>query len=510
MERRRFLRLSAAATAATSAAGDLTGCTPLTRQLSGAPAALGDGPWPSVPERAADLAGLRRLSTGPTLAERRRVAKIGLAGWIEEQLAADPAHDGDLGWRLRRLDTPWRAPDELDGRRPRLVREELAAVTLLRRVYTSQPLAEQMVEQWVDHFNLSVDKGEVWRLAPTWDREVPRAHALGRFADLLRSSVRAPAMLTYLDNRDSLPEAPNENHARELLELHSLGVGGGYGQADVRALARALTGWTVRDRWRPDRFRFDADRHDAGVKLLPGLDLELSPAAALDGTGEAEVEAVVARLAAHPSTARRVALRLCRRFFADDPERETPEALARTETAFADSGGDLRATLSSLLLDGLLPHLEAHGSLPPKLKRPADFVVSALRVTAAETDGGRAIQSDLSAMGHVPYRWPTPDGPPDLATPWLGGLQARWSFAVSVVGGDRRGTNVDTAALARDADANDPATLVERLSTLVHGTPLPPTTRDAIVAALPSDAGEGEAAAITLAALLAAPAFQWR
>jgi uncharacterized protein (DUF1800 family) len=516
MDRRDFLRMSAAATAASTAAGALVGCAPLTGRLSGVPVAPGAGPWPGMEERPADLAGLRRLSTGPTIQERRRVAEIGLAGWIEEQLAADPTEDGDLGWRLRRMDTPWRAPDELDGRRPELVRQELAAATLLRRIYGDHPLTEQVVEQWLDHFNISVDKGEVWRLAPTWDREVPRAHALGRFDELLGASVRAPAMLTYLDNRNSLPEAPNENHARELLELHSLGVEGGYGQADVRALARALTGWTVREHLRPDRFHFAAERHDSGAKRLPGLDMDLEAEAALGVTGrdtsmgQAEVEAVIARLATHPSTARRVALRLARRFLADDPMTEAPEVVARTEAAFLASGGDLRATLRSLLLDGLWPLLAEGGTLPPKLKRPADFVVSALRVTAAETDAGRPVQNALAAMGHAPYRWPTPDGPPDTAAPWLGGLQARWAFAVGLVSAQWRGTRIDTTALATASGATSPPELVDRLAGLVLGESLAADQRDAIVAALPAEADEDETAAITLAALLASPAFQWR
>lgn len=509
MNRRRFLRVTATAVAGAAAAG-ASGCAPAARHLSGVPLPLGDGPWSVDGERASELAGLRRLSTGSSLAERRVVARIGLAGWCEEQLAADPADDGALGWRLRRLDTPWRGADELSGREPELVREELAAATLLRRVYGVQPVAEQMVEQWTDHLNISVDKGEVWRLAPTWDREVPRTHALGRFGDLLRASVRAPAMLTYLDNRDSLPEAPNENHARELLELHSLGVNGGYAQADVRALARALTGWTVRDRFRPDRFVFDAAQHDGSAKVMPGLEVAIDPALALGGTGAAEVESVLARLADHPATAQRVALRLTRRFLADDPSTEAPAALTRTEATFRATHGDLRATLRTLVLDGMLPMLEQHGALPPKLKRPSDFVASALRVTGAETDGGGPVQDALAAMGHAPYRWPTPDGPPDVATPWLGGLRGRWSFAADLASGALHGSSIDAAGLARSAEAGDPTSLVDRLGVLILGAPPSPSERAAIVAAWPADADDAEAAAITVAALLSMPAFQWR
>jgi len=184
------------------------------------------------------------------------------------------------------------------------VPRELARATLIRQVYSRRQLYEVMVEFWTDHFNISVEKGDCWFLKTVDDRSVIRPHALGKFRDLLWASAHSPAMLVYLDNQVNYKGAPNEHYARELMELHTLGVHGGYTQQDVQDLARCLTGWSVKEAfWRGD-FTFNAGQHDPEAKTVLGL--TISP----DGQGEAE--RVVEMLAAHASTARFIATKLGR------------------------------------------------------------------------------------------------------------------------------------------------------------------------------------------------------
>ncbi|MBK8794077.1 MAG: DUF1800 family protein [Holophaga sp.] len=200
-----------------------------------------------------------------------------------------------------------------------------------------------------------MDKGSCFYLKTVDDRDVARAHALGSFRDLLWASAHSPAMLTYLDNQANHKGAPNENYARELMELHSLGVQGGYSQADVMELARCLTGWGVKEHFWAGEFHFEPDQHDPGEKQVLGVRI---PPGGVD-----EAESVIERLAAHPSAARFIAAKLARRFLADQPP---AEIVAKGSAAFMASGGDIQKTLRTILLDGLPLY-------PAPLPPPAEF-----------------------------------------------------------------------------------------------------------------------------------------
>ncbi len=239
-------------------------------------------------------------------------------------------------------------------------------------------------------------------------------------------------MLWYLDgrvNRRASPaERPNENYARELLELHTLGVHAGYTQDDVMHAARALTGWTVRSRHESTfgigRVEFDRAAHDDGEKVVLG---ERIPA----GGGARDVDILLNIVTAHPACARFIAGKLCRHFIADDPPAAAIDAVART---FAATGGDIVPTLRTLF--GTPEFVAARGT---RLKRPFHFVASALRATGADTDGGRAMIGWLERLGELPFQFPTPDGYPDEAGPWLGTLLWRWQFAAGARRGAHRG-----------------------------------------------------------------------
>jgi uncharacterized protein (DUF1800 family) len=368
-------------------------------------------------------------------------------------------------------------------------------------VYSQRQLYERMVEFWADHFNISVNKGDCWFLKTVDDREVIRAHTLGNFRDLLWASAHSPAMLVYLDNQANHRDAPNENYARELMELHTLGVNGGYTQADVMELARCLTGWTVKEHFRRGDFTFDAGRHDEGTKTVLGLVIE--PAS------QREAEHVLDHLATHPSTARHIAKKLVRRFIEDHPESGSAGLVQRAADTFLQTQGDIRAVLRTILLDGLMRHKD---HLPPKFKRPVDFVTSALRMLNAETDGGDALREYLALLGQPTFEWPTPDGPPDEAGDWSGNLMPRWKFALALPRNEIPGTRVDIANLVQAAGAGTPVKILNQLSVLLLGTPLPAASRDALMKALDSAGARDDTSlpAIFAAGLMASPAFQWR
>ncbi len=291
-------------------------------------------------------------------------------------------------------------------------------------------------------------------------------------------------MLIYLDGHDNKvvhPEDhPNENYARELLELHTLGVDGGYSQGDVLEAARCLSGWTYGHHFWKGKIgvvAFDPERHDRGAKEVLGVKI---PA----GGGADDLERLLDIVCLHPSTARHVAKRLCRTFIADPPP---PAALASVAEAFTASKGDIRATLAALFAQE-----EFRASRGNLLKRPFRFLASALRGTAAATDGGPALLDALRRMGQAPSEYPTPDGYPLEPEPWVGSLFWRWNFAVALARGRVPGTTIDREALLTTAGSPE-AAIAHLLGRQPDGEEL-----DLILAS-------GE----PLAAALASPAFQW-
>ncbi len=384
--------------------------------------------------RPGDYARARAMHASPDGAAR---------AFVEAQLTA-PRHDDSADRAVRRLEPLAEPAGELFEYQPTLLREQLVSATLLRAVYGDRQLQEVMTNLWADHFNVDISKGDCRWLTPAFVRDVLRPNALGSFPQLLRAVVLSPAMLWYLDGRvnrrRSPDEHPNENYARELLELHTLGVHAGYTQDDVMNAARALTGWTVRARHESTfgigRVEFDRDAHDDAEKVVLG---ERIPA----GGGARDVDILLNIVTAHPACARFVATRLCRHFIADDPPVAAVDAVART---FAATGGEIVPSLRTLF--GTQEFGVARGA---RFKRPFHFVVSALRATGAETDGGRATIAWLERLGELPFQFPTPDGYPDEAGPWLGTLLWRWQFAAALAEGRIEGVRVDAATLSRRA-----------------------------------------------------------
>jgi uncharacterized protein (DUF1800 family) len=488
IQRREFLKLASLV----AAGATVSACTPLYRMVGEAI----EGPTPWLEGDGHIFRALQRMTYGPTLAERHHAAAIGLQGWVEEQLDATALADvpGELSVRplsSLTLDAVDLAAWERDD-----VVSEIQRGALLRRVFSRRQLYESLVEFWTDHFNISLEKGACWYLKTVDDREVIRRHALGNFRDLLWASAHSPAMLVYLDNQANDRTAPNENYARELLELHTLGVDGGYTQQDVMEMARCLTGWTVRDRFWKGQFVFRSEIHDDGAKVVLGN--EIPPA------GIAEAEGVLDQLAVHPATARRLAHKLVHRFL-ELPAEEGHALAERAAARFSASGGEIEPMVRTILLDGVL---REPASLAPKFKRPVHVVASALRMLDAATNVGKPIQEHLARMGQPLFEWPTPDGPPDDRVAWQTGLFARWEFAYQLSRNRIEGTEIDLPSLLATAGADGPREIFDALA-IVLGAPLANPARQEIVRVLSKEA-EDEMPEMFLAGLLASPAFQWR
>lgn len=400
-------------------------------------------PPPAGAEIDPDFHLLSRAAFGPWPGDVWRVKKMGREAWLEEQLHPERIRDTACDLRAERFESLYfAAGDAYEWRRP-VLRDEITRHTLLRAVYSRRQLFEVMVEFWTDHLNIDLEKGDCIHLKPSDDRDVIRRHALGSFHDLVRASALSPAMLVYLDGRSNKvrrdsDDKPNENYARELMELHTMGVHGGYTQQDVLEAARCLSGWTF------DRSRFWAlnqgesffrpDWHDDGEKRVLG---QIIPA----GGGARDLDRLVDIVCGHPSTAKHIATKLCKRFISMEPPAGAVDSVA---AEFTRTRGDIRCMLRVLF--GTPEFAESRGRL---LKRPFKFMVSALRALAADAHADKALLEPLQRMGHGLFQYPTPDGYPDEELPWMGTLMWRWNFAIALAAGKQNGVRINLHDLRR-------------------------------------------------------------
>lgn len=408
------------------AAGAALGITGCDRALSAFARRMGEGvPAHIEPPSGAEIDPvhhlLGRAGFGPTPGQVEEVRRVGVEAYVDAQLAPASVDDAACALRSEVIDTVGLPVELLFEVPPEQIEVELGRHTLLRAVYSKRQLEEVMVEFWSDHFNIAIGKSLCRHLKAADDRDVIRTHALGRFRDLLGASALSPAMLVYLDGRDnrrsSPDDRPNENYARELLELHTLGVHGGYSQRDVMEAARCLTGFVVREEWAPGMVEFVPERHDGGEKVVLGHTIAA-------GGGRDDVERLLDIVAEHPSTARFVARKLCGALVADDPP---ASIVKRAADEFLSTRGDLRKVLRVILLSDELA--AARGS---KIKRPFRLVVSALRALGADTHAKGDVLSHLARMGQPLFSYPTPDGYPARGDAWLGTMLWRWSFALAL------------------------------------------------------------------------------
>jgi uncharacterized protein (DUF1800 family) len=381
---------------------------------------------------------------------------------------------------------PERTPEQMEAaRRQREVLAELSEQKILRAVFSERQLEEVMTDFWFNHFNVFAGKGATQVYLTEYERDVIRPHAFGKFRDLLEATATSPAMLFYLDNWQSadpnaearndtprmprggafgnpfgragrppimFPPAPrpqqnpnaqrpkrglNENYGRELMELHTLGVDGGYTQDDVVAVARCFTGWTIAEPRRGGGFRFEPKMHDPGEKIVLGHKIKA-------GGGREDGEKVLDILATHPSTARFISTKLARRFVSDTP----PASLVdRAAARFRETDGDIREVLRTILTS---PEFFAAEAYRAKIKTPFEFVVSAVRATGSNVVSALPLVQTVRQLGMPLYFCQPPTGYADRAEAWVntGALLNRMNFAVAMVNGRLRGIqpSIDTAS----------------------------------------------------------------
>jgi len=358
--------------------------------------------------------------------------------------------------------------------------DALQAEKLLRAVYSERQLEETLTDFWFNHFNVDSRKIEERPATAAYERDVIRPRVLGRFRDLLEATAKSPAMLLYLDNwlsaapQKGTPRGLNENYARELLELHTLGVDGGYTQRDVVEVARCFTGWTMTDPHDGLGFAFKPAMHDRGEKRVLGRRIKAGggvPGAGAPG-GIADGEAVLDILARHPSTARFIATKLARRFVADAPPQRLVDRAART---FRRTDGDLREVMRTILIS---PEFFDAAARRAKVKSPFEYVVSALRATGAEVRDARPFVNTIASLGEPLYQYQPPTGYPDFARTWIntGTLVGRLNFANAVASNglnaasaDRERAEADLRRLLPDVDP--PAASAPARIALLIGAP---------------------------------------
>ena len=390
---------------------------------------------------------------------------------------------------------------------PQRITAELAMAKMDRAVYSEKQLYEEMVDFWFNHFNVFAGKGVDRWLLTSYERDAIRPHAMGKFRDLLEATAKSPAMLFYLDNWQSVdprawarlqqqramrqayrarfagpfgaPSMPpganpnqgkkqerglNENYGRELMELHTLGVDGGYSQQDVIEVARAFTGWSIRQPQRDPEFFFDEQLHDPDPKMVLGHKI--------NGGGMRDGEEVLDLLARDPHTARHISLEIARHFVSDNP----PDALVdRMAQTYESSDGDIRAVLHTMIYS---PEFWSRDSYRAKIKTPFELVASAARAVGAETDLPLTLVQWTGRIGEPLYQCQPPTGYADKAEAWVstGALLNRLNYSLALTGNRLAAVHTDIPSLlGANSSAQPDAVLDAAIAVLLSGEASPQT-----------------------------------
>jgi len=462
---------------------------------------------------------LNRLAYGPRPGEVERIRQMGLAKWIEEQLNPQSIGDGASEARLDTYPTlkmstatlladypqpkAGEKPDE--NKRPARIVQELAMAKLARAIYSQKQLQQVMDDFWFNHFNVFAGKGGVVWYLTSYERDVIQPHTLGKFKDLVSATAHSPAMLFYLDNFLSAdPKAPerqaalqakrtqrrrarfpvppaaprppapknvrglNENYGRELMELHTLGVDGGYTQKDVTEVARCFTGWTI-DRPRVTAaFKFDDRVHDPGTKVVLGKKIHAG--------GMKDGEQVIAMLVKHPSTAKFIAAKLARHFVSDNPP---PALVARMAKTFRSSDGDIGKVMKTMIYS---PEFWSRDAYRAKIKTPFELVVSAARALDTDVQAPMPLLQWVGRIGEPLYQCQPPTGYPDRADAWVntGALLNRLNYSLALAENRVDGSRENLPALLAMDSTTDAKTVLGRAVQLFLGGQIAPTTRETL------------------------------
>lgn len=393
-----------------------------------------------------------------------------------------------------------------DSKRPQRVVEELAMAKMTRAVYSERQLQQVMDDFWFNHFNVFAGKGEVKWYLTSYERDVIQPHALGKFKELVTATAKSPAMLFYLDNYLSAdpkaaqrraeeramrqmqrgaggwgrrpplqqPANPqngkkqerglNENYGRELMELHTLGVDGGYTQKDVTEVARCFTGWTIEKPREIAGFKFDEKLHDPDVKVVLGKKIRVG--------GMKDGEQVIELLSKNPNTAKFISTKLARRFVSDNPP---PALVARMAKTFQQSDGDIREVMRAMIYS---PEFWSRETYRAKVKTPYELVVTSVRALGTDVDTPMPLVQWVGRIGEPLYQCQPPTGYPDKAETWVntGALLSRLNFSLALAGNKVRGSRSDVPAVLGSETGDDPKAALDRAVQVFLGGQAAPTT----------------------------------
>ncbi|XVV09106.1 DUF1800 domain-containing protein [Actinoplanes sp. CA-131856] len=458
---------------------------------------------------------LRRATFGPTAASLAEARKLGVAGWLDRQLNPSKINDAACDTLLARLPLAGASIATVRAKLPKNSYDafkQLGRAAVARAAWSERQLFESTVAFWANHLHVAAPSSGVWDSRSDYDAQVLRKHAFGRFADMLKASMRHPAMLTYLDNRSSTKANPNENYGRELMELHTVGLI--YSEADVQAAARLLTGLTVTA---SGGYVYDGAKHVTGAVEILGF----KHANATAGGGEAAALAFADHLARHPATAQRLAVKLCQRFVAD----EAPASLvAKLVKVYLDND-----TAITPVLRALFTSPEFAASIGAKVRTPFEDLIASIRALGLgpEASGVKALDALYNATvnaGNAPFRWAPPNGYPDVAMAWSSpsGFLLRCNNHLNLAAGWYPSQLTRPADLLKSLVPTLPKTygaLVDALAVRLAGSKLPAAHTAAVLSVagkLPtspltaSDKSLAGHAPYLIALVLDSPSFQQR
>jgi uncharacterized protein (DUF1800 family) len=464
------------------------------------PAKLTPGEQEQARRREQQLYADLEVQQLPGLPPDQRFKKV-LAMSVDQQVTVADSLRGGKGQEFLEGLSPKQKETLLAMNNPQgVVTGELAQAKLLRAIYSQRQFEEVMTDFWFNHFNVFVDKGLDRLMVTSYERDVIRPHALGKFEDLLVATAKSPAMLFYLDNYLSVgpdsaqalglpahpvrgrpyprpnqgkrPSGLNENYGRELLELHTLSVNGGYSQRDVTEVAKVFTGWTIDKPTQGGGFKFDPRMHEPGPKFVLGHKIK--------DKGEGEGLEVLHRLATSPQTAHFISLKLAQRFVSDDPPPALVDQMAKT---FLKKKGDIREVLNTMFHS---PEFWDDGTYRAKVKTPLEFIASAVRATGAEVEDAQPLVGQLNRMGMPLYGAQPPTGYSMKAETWVSSsaLLNRMNFALNLTAGKIKGVKVDSNLVAGGStpQAPDPTAALSTLETSLIAGGVSKQTHESIVA----------------------------
>ena len=475
-----------------------SGAVPMASNLSpsrGTGQADGDDVAPSLPleHRLA-----HRATMGMTGEDLRLIQSLGYQDYLAYQLDHQAIDDSACLARLDGLKSLAMTSWDIFQLRETLPTHELITAAFVRSVFSRRQLFERLVHFWTDHFNIDITQDSCQWLKTVDDREVIRKHALGNVPDIVRASATSPAMLLYLDNYNSKKGNPNENYARELLELPTLGVDNGYTQKDIVEVARCFTGWTYQStkayHW--GMFEFLPDFHDFGQKRVLGFTI---PA----GGGVEDGLKVLHILTKEPRFARMTAAfigrKLARWFWGYQPPKNLVDSVIET---YMGTGGNIRAMVRTILQP------EWMLTATPKFKRPFHLVVSSFRaVSVDQIRNDRGLVPIMKGAGHLPFHWQTPDGYPDDLAHWSGLLLPRINFSASLLDGRIKGVKFKLEDFLNGA--KDSAQIVARLDDALFAGHMDKQDRSALTRYMQPDPPDRARVRDAIALALASPGFQW-